>query len=311
MKRKPKGLDWSKRPLKQMLVEQRKFLWPEDTVAKLAAWMGLKPGMTAVDVGCGLGYLGYTYWPYFGKGGRYFGVDTSPQLLRNAEKAARGWAVKGKAVFYNGTAYNLPFPDRFADLMMCQTLLMHLKDPGRALAEMTRVAKPGGLVMCQEPDNLSSFLTKSYSSLPEWTVKERLFLNKISLYSHQGRVNLGRGDSNIGPQVPGMMKAVGLEGIDIRMNDKVYLIQPPYEDKLQQHWYKMTLQGLVDKTRRRYWLRRNRQEILAGGGTPEEYRRYKRMADYIEPIARRQLEAKTYSACGGSLFYVVKGRKPK
>lgn len=111
---------------------------------------------------------------------------------------------------------------------MCQTLLMHLKEPEKALAEMVRVTKPGGLVMCQEPDNLSSALTKGYSSLPEWTVKERLFLNKISLHWHQGRLNLGRGDSNIGPQVPGRMKAAGLKDIDIRMNDKVYLLQPPY-----------------------------------------------------------------------------------
>jgi len=310
MTKKTKGIDWAKGPLRQVLVDQRKFLWPEDTVAKLAAWMDLRPGMTVVDVGCGLGYLGYTYWDHFGNGGTYYGVDASPKLLRDAEKAAKAWAVKGKAEFITGSALSLPFPDNFADLVMCQTLLMHLKEPQKALQEMVRVAKPGGLVMCQETDNLSSALTKGYSSLPEWSLEERLFLNKMTLHWYQGRITLGRGDSNIGPKVPEMLRAAGLKDIAIRMNDRVFLLQPPYKGPLQQHYLKMSLKGQKDKKMRRYWLRRNRDEALAGGATPEEYRRYKRMMDRIEPIFRRQLKTKTHASCGGALFYIIKGTKP-
>ena len=85
-------IDWSDQCWKEMLVYQRRLLWLDDTLDKLAAWLGLEPGMTAVDVGCGLGYLGYTYWPYFGKGGRYFGVDISPELVKDARKASKEWA---------------------------------------------------------------------------------------------------------------------------------------------------------------------------------------------------------------------------
>lgn len=104
MTKKAKGIDWSKRPLRQMLVEQRKFLWPEDTVAKLAAWMGLRPGMTAVDVGCGLGYLGYTYWPYFGKGGRYFGVTPPPSCSGMRRSPPRPGRPRGKLLSSAGVS---------------------------------------------------------------------------------------------------------------------------------------------------------------------------------------------------------------
>ncbi len=73
---------------KDMLAYQRESMWLTDTLDKLAAWLELKPGMFAVDVGCGLGYLGYTFWPYFGKGGRYFGVDAAFELLPDAARAA-------------------------------------------------------------------------------------------------------------------------------------------------------------------------------------------------------------------------------
>ena len=164
-----------------MLIDQRKFMWHQDTVDKLAVWLGLVPGMTAVDVGCGLGNLGYTYWHYFGEGGHYFGVDTSSELIREATEAAKEWATGGETKFVVGDAYKLPFPDNFADWVMCQTLLMHLEKPELTLAEMVRVAKPGGLIMCIEPDNLSTSLAKPCWSIPELDIEEELLIKKVYL----------------------------------------------------------------------------------------------------------------------------------
>ena len=73
-----KPIDWSKSRWKKMLIEQRKFLWPPETIERYAKWLNLKQGMTAIDVGCGLGFLGYTYRPHFGKGGKYIG-STNPR----------------------------------------------------------------------------------------------------------------------------------------------------------------------------------------------------------------------------------------
>lgn len=292
-----------------MLINQRKFMWHQDTVNKLAVWLGLKPGMTAVDVGCGLGNLGYTYWPYFGEGGQYFGVDTSSELIREAEDAAKEWATDGIANFVVGDAYKLPFSDNFSDWVLCQTLLMHLEKPELALSEMIRVAKPGGLIMCNEPDNLSTALAKPCWSIPELAIDEELLIKKVYLICNKGSIKLGRGDHSIGKKVPVMLKELGLTDIEARMNDKVQFLYPPYEDPRQQNLLHMIKKRVLDESE--YWMERTREEFLAGGGEPDEYERFREISDRLQLIFKQQLEKGEYTVCSCGFFYVIKGRKPK
>ncbi len=306
-----KKIDWSEECWKEMLVYQRKYAWFEDTLDKLATWLGLKPGMTAVDVGCGLGYLGYTYWPYFGKGGRYIGVDISSKLLQDAVKAAKEWAKNGEAYFTEGDAYKLPFADDFADLVMCQILLIHLEKPELALAEMVRVTKPGGLVMCKEPDNLSPMLAEHYWSLPELDIEEQLLLAKIALTCNKGRIKLGQGDNSIGTKVPHMMNKLGLTDIGIRLNDKVTYLEPPYEGPLQQHQLDNVKKQWLDEKRYKIWMDREKKQFLAGDGDPEEYDRYREIHDRIMLTFRQQIKDDKYFVCHSGDLYVIKGRKPK
>jgi ubiquinone/menaquinone biosynthesis C-methylase UbiE len=306
--------DWSQERWKRMLIVQRKFMWPEDTVEKIASWLGMKQGMTVVDVGCGLGYLGYTYWPYFGRGGRYTGVDLSQGLFKEAVRDARKWARRGKAYFLAGDALKLPFKDSFADIAMCQTLLMHQSEPELVLAEMTRIVRPGGLVVCKEPDNLSSMMSKKYSSQPELSVEEELLMKKLALIGNKGRMKLGRGDWNIGPKVPIMMKKLGLVEIDARNNDNVNIVQPPYETAKQKHGLEMAKHFLGirrDRKERSFWKNRQKEEFLAGGGELKEFERAWKIYNRIRRTCRRQIERGTYFSCGSGFFYVIKGRKPR
>jgi len=303
-------IDWSKKCWKEMLIYQRKSMWLEDTLDKLASWLGLKPGMTAVDVGCGLGYLGYTYWPYFGKGGHYFGVDISPELVKDAEKAAKKWAKGGEACFKVGDAYKLAFPDDFADLVMCHVLLIHLEKPELALEEMIRVAKPGGLVMCKEPDNVSTMLTIRYDSAPQLDIQEYLLIAKTTMTYNKGRIKLGLGDWSIGRKVPRMMKKLGLTDIGVRINDRAYYLEPPYEGPLQQYHLEHVKKQWLDEKRHRTWRDRLKDGFLAGGGDPEDFERYQELDDRIISIIRRQVEDGEFFQCGSGDIYAIRGRKP-
>lgn len=302
-------IDWSKGRFRDMLVYQRKMMWLDETIEKLAAWMRLEAGMTAIDVGCGLGYLGYTFWQYFGRGGRYHGVDKSTDLLKDAEDSAEEWVVGGQATFVQGSAYDLPFDDGYADWVMCQTLLMHLKDANRALAEMIRVAKPGGLVSCIEPNLLGAYLNKGFWSLPDFTLEEDVLLRKKAFICHEGRKKLGRGDGHIAPKIPHMMKELGLTDIDVRANDQIFYLEPPYEDELQRRRMEAVKKRIVNEENYNAWQEREKEEFFAGGGSEEDYERYKDIEARIRPMVLKQIENGEYYVCAAPHLYIIKGRK--
>jgi SAM-dependent methyltransferase len=294
-----------------MLVEQRKFMWYEDTIDKLAKWLGLRHGMTAVDVGCGLGFLGYTFWPYFGKGGHYIGIDISSKLLQDSLRAADDWLTGGDIGFVNGDAYRLPFTDNSVDWAMCQTLLMHLTHPKDALAELTRIVRPGGLVVCFEPDNLSSVLIKRHWSLPEPDTEELLLSFKIALIANKGRIKLGRGDNSIGIKVIHLMNELGLADIDARLGDRIWFLEPPYEGELQQYRLKMAKRNMLDEKHCKFFEEKEREEFLAGGGDSKEFDRYLKTGKRLRLIAREQFDKGYFFSCGSHDFYIAKGIKPR
>ncbi len=311
MKTLKRKIEWSDKYYRDMLVQQRRFLWPDDYVQILAKWLGIRQGMTAVDVGCGLGYMGYTYWPYFGKKGRYIGIDCSEKLLKDAARAARDWAKGGKTEFIKADAYKLPLDDNSVDWVMCQTLLMHLNKPQKALEEMIRILKPGGLLLCKEPDNLSASMQVGYGSYPNISLENRLLLIKYDILCCKGSIKLGRGDWSVGARVPHMLAELGMKEIDARQNDNVRILEPPYESEKQKHRFQMELKSLADEKVRTLRLKEGREEFLAGGGSEEEFRRIVQLTRRIRNVVKKQYQQKTYYGFMASNFFAIKALKPK
>lgn len=307
---KDKKEEWSDKYHKELLIEQRKHLWLPDTIEKLAKWFRLKHGMTVVDVGCGLGYLGYLYWQYFSKGGCYIGVDISQSLMKDAGKEARTWAKGGKAYFYAGDVFKLPIPDNCADCVMCQTLLIQLKEPKKALSEMIRVTKPGGLIVCKEPNTFSELFPLGYSSLPEASIEEKLLGIKIAFIQHKGKKKLGKGDFSIGNKVPILMDELGLLDIGVRINDKVNLLLPPYKGGIQQTRIKRMKKWMKDKELLETWRKKTEEVFIAGGGDPEDFKRYIERGECVRKIYKKQIENEELKICSVPIIYISKGRKP-
>lgn len=306
-----KKIDWSSGRYREMLVWQRRQMWFEDTIERLAEWMNLTLGMIAVDIGCGLGYLGCTYWKYFGKGGHYIGVDIAPELLKDAAETSKSWAVEGIASFIAGNAYNLPFPDNFADWVMCQTLMIHLEKPLLALSEMMRVVRPGGLILCKEPDNLRPTLVGAYSSLPEYDIEKQLLVHKINLIANKGRIILGRGDSGVAPKIPHMLNELGIDDIDIRVRDRVPFVEPPYKTAHQQKTIENMKKYLLSEKSFKSRAEESKEEFLAGGGDLREFNILLEIGEKQRKIQRQQIDNNKFFICGAYAIYIITGRKPK
>lgn len=101
--------------------------------------MDVKPGGSALDVGCGTG--NYTI-ELAKRGLKATGIDSSEEMLAWAEEKARRKGLE--ITFQRGDAMNLPFPESSFEMVISNGLLCFLKEPEKALIEMHRVLKPGG-----------------------------------------------------------------------------------------------------------------------------------------------------------------------
>jgi len=114
-----------------------------------ARQMALGPDQVALDVGTGTGDLAIAVarrWP----GARVIGVDFTPQMLaRGREKLAR-LGLADRIDLRQGDGARLAFPDDTFDACCSAFVVRNLADLGGGFAEMLRVVRPGGRVVCLE-----------------------------------------------------------------------------------------------------------------------------------------------------------------
>jgi len=310
---------WADSDHKWQIIEERKYMWHQPQIDRLASVMGLSPGMTVADIGCGLGYLGWTYWKHFGKRGTYIGVDCSDSLMREATDFSAEWSVGGTSNFITGNCYDVPIADGSVDMTMCQTLLMHLEFPEKALHEMIRITKPGGIVVCKELDSVSRYLRLGFSSVNEdASIDDIIFQRRMKLIWIQGRKALGFGDYGIGARVPKMMQEAGLNEIKGFCRDKLEFLVPPYDEPEQKlrleiigRFTRESTEEEKEKSKEDY-----KKYYIAGSGDPisfeKDYSRMKELFRTKREKRLRQIKDETlYSCSGGSNFFCILGRKTR
>lgn len=113
------------------------WLMRRASVPLLGALSASKPGDLVVDIGCG------HRWPEraLPDGCRYVGID-HPQT-------ATEWYASRPDIFADAAA--LPLASGSVDCVLLLDVIEHLRDPGAALDEATRVLRPGGRVLLRVP----------------------------------------------------------------------------------------------------------------------------------------------------------------
>ncbi len=102
----------------------------------LAAEYGFAMQGKILDVACGTGLASE---PFAKEGAKVTCIDSSPEMLKYAE------ARVPNAAFVKGDAEKLPFDDKSFDAAICAQAI-HWLNRDRAIAEMTRVTKSGGVI---------------------------------------------------------------------------------------------------------------------------------------------------------------------
>ena len=109
----------------------------------LVDMMAPRPGEAILDVGCGAGSLDRQLAVMVGN--PITAIDPNGFLLGEAAALVEAQGLTGRIEFKPGNAEALPFPDASFDCVFSVTVLEEC-DAGKAIAEMIRVARPGGRI---------------------------------------------------------------------------------------------------------------------------------------------------------------------
>ncbi len=104
-------------------------------------------GGSALDVACGTGKLTFDLAGVAGPTGNVVGVDLAPAMLVEARRA---WGERPGVRFELANALELPFANDTFDAATIAFGMRNLRSYEAGFAEMARVVRPGGRVVCLE-----------------------------------------------------------------------------------------------------------------------------------------------------------------
>lgn len=239
--------------------------------AALLDRVGLRPGQSVIDLGCGprgiLGLLARRVSP----GGRVVGLDADAAHAAMAAQFAAAQRLAGVGIMIADARHAGLLPGSF-NLVHARALLINVPDPMGVVAEMVRLARPGGWVAAMEPDTEYAMC---YPPHPAFTRLREIF---PVVFGRNGA------DPHMGRRVPELFRQAGLADVGAEARVQLY---PP---------------GNTRRTILADLVRSMRPFVLEMGLASEA------QLDELDAAARAHLEDPCTVTVSG-LFYLVWGRK--
>lgn len=173
------------------------------TTAALFDRVGVVPGMSCLDVGCGGGDVTLELARRAAPGGRAVGIDRDSTKIAIAREEAQRDA--GLAVEYReGDVLATEFAPEY-DVVYVRFLLTHTTAPEAVAARIAEGLLPGGVLIVEDIDFSGSFCQPANVAYDRY----------VELYTDAARP---RGaDPNIGPRLPQLLIAAGCERIGVNV----------------------------------------------------------------------------------------------
>jgi ubiquinone/menaquinone biosynthesis C-methylase UbiE len=132
----------------------------------------LTEGMTAMDIGCGMGFFTIPMSDIAGSRGNVIAVDLQPEMLAGLQQKAQKAGVENIAYHQCGNGLlNLRQWNGTADFALIFMMLHETPDAGRLIREVYDALTPGGKLLLSEPIV---------------HVKKKAFQNSVSLIQKTG-----------------------------------------------------------------------------------------------------------------------------
>jgi SAM-dependent methyltransferase len=164
-----------------------------------------------LDIGCGPGTITTDLADRVPRG-HVTGVDAAPDIIEQARGVIRG---RGNLDFEVGDVYALDYRAGAFDVVHAHQVLQHLGDPVKALREMRRVTRPGGLIAVRDGDYGAMIWYPEVPALDDW----------LALYKRVARGN--GGEPQAGRRLHTWAREAGLE--DITASSSTWTYATPEE----------------------------------------------------------------------------------
>jgi SAM-dependent methyltransferase len=167
----------------------------QNSAAYLLPYLG--PEVTLLDIGAGPGTITADFAE---RVAHVTATEIGPRELALSRQTAERRGVSNVS-FAVADVHGLSFADESFDLVHAHQVLQHVGDPVRALREMARVTRPGGIVAARDADYGGFVWYPDFPEIREW----------IGLYSIAARANSGEPDA--GRRLLSWARAAGFEQV--------------------------------------------------------------------------------------------------
>ena len=137
------GRDLDNVQLEDLATVDELHMGGHDATVHLAEQMGLRPGMSLLDIGSGIGGPARFFASQYGCSA--VGIDLTPEYVAVADTLTRMVGLTDHVTFRVGSATDLPFEEASFDAATLLHVGMNVPDKDGLCTEAARVLKPGGV----------------------------------------------------------------------------------------------------------------------------------------------------------------------
>lgn len=215
-----------------------RVMWP--TTRQLLQQARIARGARCLDLGCGGGHVSLEMARMAGAQGRVLGIDMDTTKLELARQRAEQQGLQVE--FEHANVHELSAEAQF-DVVYARFLLTHLHQPADAVQRMLRALRPGGVLIVEDIQISASFAYPASAALARHVMW------------YEAAVERRGGDPNIGPKLPSLLRAAGVEQVQLA------IVQPSFLQGEGKTIHRLTMENIAAAV------------IGEGLATPEEVER--------------------------------------